>query len=598
MGAKSKKKKKVTKSDGEEYMPTVARRALPPATGADVPATTDGKKPAKKGEEEDFAKPRFRRRAKTAEAMEGMGITKIVELKDPGWEQVQFYPVHPPYSYVRIKVYTKTREYVYEAIEPELDGKEKKLYKFLVDAIIDTVDFYKDDIEEKDEQARRLKLLIKEILISNGYKLEPASIERLFYYCYRKFLGYDLITIMMEDGQLEDVSCDGTGVPIYVFHREFKNIKTSVVWYDSDELDQFAINLAQRSNKSISIAHPVLDATLPDGSRLNETFGYIVTTRGTSFTIRKFKEDPLTMANLVGWRTLSKEMAAHLWLAVQYGESMLISGGTASGKTTTLNAISHFIPPSAKVITIEDTREMNLPHENWVAGLTREKKSEGEAGMNIDMYALLVAALRQRPEYMLVGEVRGKETMAVFQAMATGQITYATIHADSVASIIHRLENPPINIPRILILGLNLVLLQAQVKVKNRRTRRIKELAEIIGIEPTTSEIVANSIYKWIPARDEFRYSGHSKLYEKIMDLENMTAEEVMVELKQRQDVIEWMVQTKGKWEDEVKRGEREKDWGHVQLATLVNEYYRDSGPVVERIRRELEEYASAEVQI
>jgi flagellar protein FlaI len=147
-------------------------------------------------------------------------------------------------------------------------------------------------------------------------------------------------------------------------------------------------------------------------------------------------------------------------------------------------------------------------------------------------------------------------------------------------------------------LGLNLVLLQAQVKVKNRRTRRIKELAEIIGIEPTTSEIVANSIYKWIPARDEFRYSGHSKLYEKIMDLENMTAEEVMVELKQRQDVIEWMVQTKGKWEDDVKKGTREKDWGHVQLATLVNEYYRDSGPVVERIRRELEEYASAEVQI
>ena len=353
------------------------------------------------------------------------------------------------------------------------------------------------------------------------------------------------------------------------------SIKTNVKYLEARELEDFVIKMAQLSGKSISISRPVLDATLPDGSRLNQTLGTEVTTRGSSFTIRKFKEDPLTISDLVRWRTFSAEMGAHLWLAVQFGESMICSGGTASGKTTTLNAVSHLIPPSAKIITIEDTREMNLPHENWIAGLTRERKgSEESGGKSIDMYALLVAALRQRPEYMLVGEVRGKETMAVFQAMATGQITYSTIHADSVTSIVRRLENPPINIPRILILGLNLIILQAQVRVKNKRTRRIKELVEIIGIDPTTNEIITNTVFKWIPARDEFKYTGHSKLYEKIMDRENMTADEVLEDVKQRAEVIEWMV---------------EKDVrSHRQVASIINEYYREPIKVITRVRKEM----------
>jgi len=510
-----------------------------------------------------------------------MKLVVVEPIKEPGWEEVEVYPVLEPYAFIRIKVYTKTREYVYEAIQPKLNKEEEKILEFLKGEIVNQLKSFRDDVEDVTENERRLRSLIQEILVGAGKKLSDESIEKIFYYMQCEFIGYGKISIMMHDPSLEDVSCDGTGIPIYVFHRKFKNIKTNIIYHDKEELDMFAIQLAQMSGKHVSIANPVLDATLPDGSRLNETFGNIVTTRGTSFTIRKFKEDPLTVSDLVGWKTLSKEMAAHLWLAVQYGESMMISGGTASGKTTTLNAISHFIPPSAKVITIEDTREMNLPHDNWIAGLTREKKGEG-GGMNIDMYALLIAALRQRPEYMLVGEVRGKETMAVFQAMATGQTTYATIHADTVAAIIHRLENPPINIPRILILGLNLVLLQAQVKVKGRRTRRIKELAEIIGIEPTNNEIITNSIFKWSAAKDKFTYSGHSKLYEKIMDRENMTAEEVMQEVKQRTDVVDWLVKK------EIRT--------HTEVASIVNEYYRHSKTVVERCRRELEEMRTTEI--
>ena len=539
-------------------------------------------------------------------------ITEIPKITDPEIEEVYLNPIREPYSYVRITLNIRTREYVYHIIEPVMTDEEKDIYDFIRDTIIDRIDYDREDVDEaklpKDEQdyleelkeehgvktstqlikvmkifnEYRLRKTINRLLKDTGKDISAVTREKLFYFSVRDFMGYGKIDPMMNEPQLEDISCDGTNLPLYVFHREFKNIKTNTLFETAEELDKYVVFLAQKSGKNISISHPVLDATLPDGSRLNQTLGTEVTTRGSSFTIRKFKEDPLTISDLVRFRTISPEMAAHLWLAVQFGESFIVSGGTASGKTTTLNAISHFIPPASKIITIEDTREMNLPHENWVAGLTREKKgTETTAGASIDMYALLVAALRQRPEYMIVGEVRGKEAMAIFQAMATGQITYSTIHADSIASIVHRLENPPINIPRILILGLNLIAIQAQVRVKNQRTRRIKELVEIIGIEPTSNEIVTNTVYKWLPARDEFKYSGHSKLYEKIMERENINADEVVEEVDRRSKIIKYMV----------KKGIR----AHREVAKIVNEYYRDPNSVMNKIKKELAEILEEE---
>jgi flagellar protein FlaI len=511
-----------------------------------------------------------------------MKVTEIPPLASKDIEQIYFQNIWEPYAFVRVTMVKKTREYVYEVIEPHLTKIESDMLEFVKNTIIDRIEFSRDETESDDENKEKLRKLLNEIINRSGKEISLISREKIFYYVVRKFMGYDKINVMMTDHMLEDISCDGVNLPLYVFHREFKNIKTNIYFKEHEELDNFVINLAQKSGKSISIADPVLDATLPDGSRLNQTLGTEVTTRGSSFTIRKFKEDPMTVSDLVKFKTMSFQMAAHLWLAVQFGESMIVSGGTASGKTTTLNAVSHFIPPSAKIITIEDTREMNLPHENWVAGLTREKKGE-ESGQSIDMFALLTAALRQRPEYMIVGEVRGKETMAVFQAMATGQITYSTIHADSVASIVHRLENPPINIPRILILGLNLILLQAQVRVKGARTRRIKELVEVIGIEPTSNEIITNTVYKWIPSKDEFKYGGHSKLYEKIMERENLTAEEVLDEVERRGVIIRWMM----------KKGLRK----HVEVASVINEYYRDPKTVIERANKELAEIEAKEAE-
>src|SRR5438876_650380 len=209
------------------------------------------------------------------------------------------------------------------------------------------------------------------VLRELGVELHPVSKERIMYYVNRDFTRYGPIDVVMTDPQVEDVSCDGVRVPFYIYHRKYGSIPSNLKFDSAEELDSFVVWLAQRSGKHISVAQPMLDATIPDGSRLQATLGMHVTKRGSSFTIRRFRENPFTPLDLVRFKTMSPEMMAYLWLAIENGQSMLICGGTASGKTTTLNAILLFIPPQMKIVSIEDTRELNLPHENWVPLLTR-----------------------------------------------------------------------------------------------------------------------------------------------------------------------------------------------------------------------------------
>jgi len=479
-------------------------------------------------------------------------------------------------EHVKVQIFldAETSEYIYHPIEPELAPKQKEVFDFIIETFNKSLKYDRKAFEELEEKERFLDMEVRTLLRDYAKVIGPVNEEFLnpiLYYIRREYIGYGKIESIMMDVGVEDVSCDGTAIPIFVYHRDFGSIRTTIQFETDEELEGFVVSLAQRAGKSISVANPILDATLPEGHRLNATFGREVTTRGSSFTIRKFKEDPLTITDLVRFGTLSPEMAGHFWMSVQFGDSIIFAGGTASGKTATMNAISIFIPTSAKIISIEDTREVNLPHENWIAGLTRGS-AEGGRETDIDMYQLLRAALRQRPEYVLVGEVRGKETMTMFQAMATGHITYSTMHADSVKSIVYRLENPPISIPRVLIQALNLVAIHNQLRVKGMRVRRITELVEIVGIEPTSLEIITNRVYKWEPAGDNFVFGGHSNLYEKIMDMEDMTRDEVVTELNRRAEIISWMVK------NNVRK--------FLDVSTIVAEYYEDSDKVM-RILRE-----------
>ena len=353
------------------------------------------------------------------------------------------------------------------------------------------------------------------------------------------------------------------------------------MWEDELELEQYIIRMAQRCGKHISIAEPLLDATLMDGSRIVMTLGREVSTKGSTFTIRRFRDEPFTPVDLLEFKTFSSMQIAFFWLAMQYGMSMLFVGGTASGKTTSLNACSLFLPWQHKIVSIEETRELNLPHPNWIPGCTRQgfggegSAGGGKAAGEVDMYDLLRAALRERPEYIIVGEIRGAEAYVLFQAMATGHTTYSTFHADSIQSLVHRLENKPIEIPRVLIPALDGISIQIQTRVGGKRVRRNKGIIEIIGIDPHSHELLTNEAFRWDNTVDEYIFTGKSYIFEKIMMKANLNRVEIMDETKRRQLVIEWCL----------KKGIRD----YKDFARVVAEYYVHPEDVMRQVYEDMQ---------
>ncbi|AKB84928.1 type II/IV secretion system ATPase subunit [Methanococcoides methylutens] len=458
--------------------------------------------------------------------------------EESGYNEIEFFETNPPYCYVRVSYNPDLHEYQYQVIEPEFEEEELKLYRMIKERIAEVLHAHLKSMT-RDVAEEYLRENVNKFLVDYRIRLTTLTREKIMYFIVRDYLGYGPIDAMMRDPLIEDISCDGPDTPVYIYHKTFESIPSNVIFPTDDDLDPLSIRLAQICGKHISIANPLLDATLPDGSRIQLTLGREITTRGSTFTIRRFNEDPITPTDLINYHTFSTAMLAYMWLAVDSSKSVIFSGGTASGKTSAMNAISIFIQPEMKIVSIEDTRELNLDHPNWIPGVTRESFS-GESKGSIEMYELLRASLRQRPEYILVGEVRGAEAYVLFQAMSTGHTTFSTLHADSVQSLVHRLENPPINIPRIMIQALDIVSLQTQVKIGEDRVRRCKALTEIVGVDPRTGELLTNEVFSWNASKDLFQYSGRSYVIEGVMEARGWSEAQVREELQQRQDVIEW----------------------------------------------------------
>ena len=506
-------------------------------------------------------------------------ITPVPDIKSPHLRQIEINEVEKPYSYVRILFDNLNSEYIYEIIEPPLTKEDENVLNDIKNTLREKFEM----IEFEDEEKRKEYLfeMAQDAMKSMGIGVPPLVWERLKYYLYRDFLGYGVVQVPMIDSEVEDISCDGVNIPVYIYHRMYGSIKSNLKFQKEEELDQYVIWIVQKSGKHISISNPMVDATLPDGSRLQATLGKYVTKRGSSFTIRRFKPNPFTPIDLIRFKTMSREMMAYIWLAVENGMSMIICGGTASGKTTTLNAVLLFIPPNMKIVSIEDTRELNLPHENWIPSLVREgvgapNPVTGKKPGEIDMFDLLKAALRQRPQYIMVGEVRGAEAYTVFQAMATGKTCYTTFHAEDVKAMVHRFENQPINLPRALITALNIVLLQAQVKVGTTMTRRVKAITEIVGLDPETNEIITNNAYTWNPADDSFNFSGHSYIYEKIATLKGWTQRRMELEVKRREKILKYMEKVGVRY--------------YRDVARVVSAYYKNPNEVLKRVDEVLKE--------
>ena len=488
-----------------------------------------------------------------------------------GHQELDFQTYKDGMAHVRITLDPEQNRLSYEVIEPRLTEIETRALDFLRDTLIRTMAGRRpsdQDVESYLEQA------MLEAIRDHAILIDDVGTQRVRYHLQRDFLGFGPIDIMMQDPMLEDISCDGPGIPIYIFHRQHESVQSNVVFPDDATLDGFVIRLAQQSGKHISIADPLLDATLPDGSRLQTTLSKEVTTRGSSFTIRKFRAEPLTPIHLMEYGTMSAAMAGYFWLVMEHGMSILLAGGTASGKTTSLNAVCQFIPPQKKVVSIEDTREINLQHENWIAGVTRTgfgtPGGGGHRAGSIDMYALLGAALRQRPEYLLVGEVRGPEALTLFQAMATGHAVYSTMHADSVTSAVYRLENPPINVPRLMLQTLDVVAIQTQVRIRGHSARRIGEVTEVVGFDAESGDLLTNQVFEWNTATDTADFLGKSYILEKIATAQNRTEEEVEHEWEDRVRILEWMHRT----------GIRRFD----KVTEIVSKYYRDPESVMKLV--------------
>jgi flagellar protein FlaI len=468
----------------------------------------------------------------------------------PGYEEKQRYWVNVPFSFVSINYDTENDKHLYHVVEPELDDLEENLLDRLVTDIREPL-LYRADVADNPEQALREEL--KARLEEYGVDVGIESFYRLFYYLYRRFHGYGRIDPIMHDPHVEDISCDGPNLPIFVYHDEYTDVETNVT-YAPSELSNFVIQLAQRSGRHVSVSDPVISTTLPDGSRIELALGEEVTPRGSAFTIRKYAEEPFTPIDLLEYGTFNLDMLAYLWLAIENNRSLLFAGGTAAGKTTSMNAVSMFIPPRSKVVTIEDTRELSLYHDNWLSSVTRERLDDDD----ITMYDLLRSSLRHRPEYIIVGEVRGQEAITLFQAMNTGHTTFSTMHADSVQTVINRLENEPINVPRPMVQSLDILCVQVLTRSQGQRVRRAKTLSEIAGIDQRTGELDYSNTYSWQATEDEFTDSG-SDLLDEIREERGWTQSRLLRELRNRRRFLRYL------WEEEVT--------DYRQFTAMVNKY-------------------------
>jgi len=502
------------------------------------------------------------------------------------------YWVNKPYAFVIVFHSRKENEKKYYAVEPYRNDIEQKLSEFLSGKLRSSIKYSDDNVVVEGSEADRADVIQRETEeLLDRYDLytppekeglgvvprmkdalgmevetpvqdgeldgiaarpEPAvvddddgtlteyQVEKLLYTLKRNFIGYARIDPIKHDINVEDISCDGYNSRVFVYHTEYENIITNVEQGEAS-LDDFVVKLAQRSGKGISKRQPQVDATLPDGSRAQLTLGKEVSDHGTNYTIRQFKDVPFTPVDLINWNTFSLDEMAFLWLCIENNKSMIFAGGTASGKTTSLNAVSLFIPSNAKIVSIEDTREVELPQRNWVASVTRPSFGQDDTG-DVDEFDLLEAALRQRPDYIVMGEVRGEEGRTLFQVMSTGHTTYTTFHADSVGEVIKRFTTEPINVSKTLFTALDLVSIQTQTRVSGQKVRRNKTLTEINEYSAEHDEINVRDVYEWQAETDEYLQMGNSNTLEELKFDRGWNQERLDEELFKRKVVLAHLI--------------------------------------------------------
>ena len=455
---------------------------------------------------------------------------KLGDLKQPNI----IYPTNQPGNFVHICLDPSDERHTYISIEPIIGVNVDALIRQIEIRLLDLTDDLQN-MDDDQEKERAFLTCIDKICTTDGkaqdegnglaskipfgrnksrngrVKCTPHELQAAKYLIVRDKIGAGILEPIVRDPFVEDISCSGLG-HIFIEHKIFNSIKSAVKFSDMEDLDAFVIRLAERVKKPVTLAKPIADSVLPDGSRINIVYGQDLAKRGSNFTIRKFADTPLSVLELVEFRSLDYRMAAYFSMTLGEGMSMFVSGETASGKTTLLNALTTFIPPNNKVISIEDTPELQVPHKNWLQEVVQTTKIDSEN--EVTMFDLLKAALRQRPNQIIVGEIRGPEGAIAFQAMQTGHPVLATFHAASVQKLIQRLTGSPINVPKTYVDNLNVVAIQSAVKLPDGKIgRRAVSVNEIVGYDASSDAFSFMEVFRWDPIEDAFEFVGYMNSY-------------------------------------------------------------------------------------
>ena len=408
-------------------------------------------------------------------------------------------------------------------------------------------------------------------------KVTEEDARKIVYHIQRDLAGYNKIDPLMSDPLLEEINCNGPHEPVYVNHKRYANadLKTNIEFDVEQELDALVNQLSSEAGKHISTSDPMVDAALPNGSRLQLTQGREVSHKGSNFTIRKFDEVPFTPVDLIRFGTFSVEQMAYFWLSLEHEKTVIFSGGTASGKTSSLNAVSMFMRPEKKIVSIEDTREITIPEQDALNSITREGFGADNRG-EIDEFDLLEAALRQRPTYIIMGEVRGEEGRELMQAVNSGHAGYSTFHAETVSELTDRMTGEPISISAQQMRAIDIVSVQTLRRQEGEELRRTKEISEVEGSGDMSVEHgkvwdynAANDDWDWLT--DEEPIPLGSKVMDDIREERGWTSGELVEEFQNRVDVLTYL-------EEMTKQKDGFDRENYYYVTPIIRQYTRNEG--------------------
>lgn len=472
--------------------------------------------------------------------------------------------IYPTKGFIFVHIYPsgEQQNLIYQTIEPILSDVEREKEQQLLDLILVHITEKESAITD-EELKKNINELTEELIVIDEHeekntsrktrkhklstklsyiKASTIQKEKIQYFIIKELLGSSKIECFMRDPYIEDIHVIA-GENIHLIHKIFGMIKTNVI-LTLEEAPRFIKILSERMGSPVSEGRPIVDGVLPDGSRGNIIFSKAVSIKGPSMTIRRFSENPISITQLINWKTLGAGIGAYLWLCLQYGRSFFLCGGTACGKTTTMNAIIPFIPPEKKIYTAEGTPELQVPHTVWQRLLT---KTTGPKEGQVDLFDLLKAALRSRPDYIIPGEVRGAEGNIVFQAMQTGHPVMTTFHAGNVTKVIQRFTGDPINVPKTFMDNLDFVLIQLAIERDGKMIRRCISIDEIEGYNRDVDGIMARRAFEWKPEADIHLFTANKNSYileEKIAkNAGYIDTSEIYVEYQQRKKILERMVE-------------------------------------------------------